>query len=177
MAQEAAQDGGDQLGSGTAEASRLPQDELIRVLGGQALESDFPPVEALGEEAADRGQVIRNRARLDAALVQQEALIGPYDPLERVIARRIGLRGRDAPGGSEQIQELAAGCRVAASPPLRFASGMEALELIVIELIDSQLPGREPAAQIRSELQFLPGREGRVAFGCEPTRECVDIVG
>ena len=122
MAQETAQDGGGQLGTGTAEALRLPQDQLIRVLRGQALESDLPPVEALGEEAADRGQVIRNRARLDAALIQQEALIGPCDPLERVVARRIGLRGRDAPGGSEQIQHLTAGRRVAASPPLRFAS-------------------------------------------------------
>ena len=132
---------------GTAEALRLPQDELIRVLRGQALESDLPPVEALGEEAADRGQVIRNRARLDAALVQQEALIGPCDPLERVVAKRIGLRGRDAPGGSEQIQHLTAGRRVAASPPLRLASGMEGIEPIAVEILDSQLPGREPAAQ------------------------------
>ena len=99
MAQEAAKDGGDQLGAGSAEALRLPQDELIRVLGGQALESDLPPVEALGEEAADRGQAVRNRAQLDAALVHQEALTGPCDPLEGVIAGRTGLRGRDAPGG------------------------------------------------------------------------------
>ncbi|MDE0127138.1 MAG: hypothetical protein OXN97_21440 [Bryobacterales bacterium] len=54
---------------------------------------------------------------------------------------------------------------------------MEGLEPIAIEILDSQLPGREPAAQIRSELQFLPSREGRVAFGCEPIGECVDIVG
>ena len=156
---------------------RLTQDELIRTLRGQARERDGLSAKALAEEAADLGQVTLCRARLDTALVQQEALVGLCDPLNRVAAISTGMWGWDPPGGSQQVQQLAAGHRIAESSLLRLANGMECHDLIVVEIIDSQLLRRELTAHISSQMQFLPSRRGCVTFGCEPDSECVDIVG
>ena len=69
MASKNAQDGRDQLDPRTAEALRLPQDELIRTLRGQTLESDFPQTEALPEV-----ELITNTP--GRGLVAREPLLG-----------------------------------------------------------------------------------------------------
>ena len=177
MAQEAAQDGADPLGCGTAESLRLARDEAARVLRGQALERDFPSAEARGEETADGGQVIRGRARTNPARVLLEALVGLCDPLARVVITQAGMWGRDPPGAAEQVQQLAAARRITGSVLLRFARGMECRDLIFVEILDSQLPRCAPPIHISSELQLLLDRQGCRAFSCEPSSECVDIVG
>ena len=81
------------------------------------------------------------RARHDTALIQQVALIGLCDPLNRVALISPGMWDWDPPGGSQQVQQLAAGRRIAESPLLPLASGMECRELIVIEIIDTPEAG------------------------------------
>lgn len=121
--------------------------------------------------------MILRRARLDTALIQQEAPVSLCNPLNRVAAISTGMWSWDPPGGSQQVQQLAAGHRITELSLLRLAGGMECRDLIVIQIIDSQLPRREPTAYISSQMQFLPNRRGCVAFGRELGSECVDIVG
>ena len=153
MAQEAAKRRDDQLGAGTAEAPGLAHNELVRIANPEALERDLVRPEVLGEKRTDDGQVVRHRRRTDATLVNEEAFVRSFDPLDRSVAARTGNGGRDDTAAAQVAQQLPAG-RCRAAPPAVQPASEESRDPLLVESLDAQLLALEPTAEVSDESEL-----------------------
>ena len=87
----------------------MAQDELIGIPNPESLERDLPRPEVLGEKGTDDGQIVRHRRRTDATLVDEEAFVRSFDPLDRTVAARTRNGGRDDAAPAQVAQQLPAG--------------------------------------------------------------------
>ena len=157
VTQEAAEHRDDQLGAGTAEAPSLAQDELIGVPDPERPERDFPGPEVLGEKGTNNGQVVRDRRRTDAALVDEKPLVDSFDPIDRRVAARAGNGGRDDAAAAQVAQQLPAGYCLATPPAARPPGEQESPDPLLVEILDAKLFAFEPTAECLDEPKLLPG--------------------
>ena len=153
VAQEAAERLDDQLGAGTAEAPGLAQDELIRIPHPERLERDLPRPEVRDEKGPDGGQIVRHRRRTDATLVDEEAFVRSFDPLDRTVTARTGNSGSDDAAAAQVAQQLPAG-RCFATSSVRPASEENSLDPPLVESPDAKIFALEPTAEVLDESEL-----------------------
>ena len=135
----------------------LAQDELIRIPNPERLERDLPRPEVLGEKGTDDGQIVRHRRRTDATLVDEEAFVRSFDPLDRSVAARTGNGGRDDAAAAQVAQQLPAGRCLATPPAVRPASEEKRLDPLLVESLDAKLLALEPTAEVPDEAELRRG--------------------
>ena len=91
VAQEAAQCRGEILCMGTGEPPGMTHDEPVGIPGNQRLKGHGPRTESLREKRVHDGEILADRQRTQAALVDEEVLVGAFDPRDRVVA--VGVFG------------------------------------------------------------------------------------
>ena len=89
VAQEAAQRGGKRLGVGRGEAFGAAHDEAVDIPRTQRLKSHGSCPKGLAEKRVDDRQIVDDRRRTKTTLLDEEALVGVFDPRDRVGAIRV----------------------------------------------------------------------------------------
>ena len=155
----------------------MAHDEPVDIPGNQRLKGHGPRPETLGEERVNGGKIVDGRRRTQAALLEEEALVGAFDPRDRVATVCAFGSVWDPALAAQVAQQLPSRRRFALWRPSRSSRAQKRLETPLVQRLGAKPLVPEPEAEVPHKPKLVAGRLAGVSLRREVGGESIEIAG